>query len=287
MLYRTEQNAQQAGGSQGSTGTSGKPRSEKDHKRKKKSKGKPASNTKEPEQQRLAIVEEAKKNASEPSSTPQPTNPAVVSMETCQQATPEGRAPCDSKALQMAALTHALSCIKKFRDQDLGMPYTYIYIVLCIGKLALNSVFDISDLNEESGDEISADSVWTEQFEMMKDELNLKEQVFNTVCKKSLVIDLNGGIIKSMSMQPNGFGAVVSMEDGLVVYITEEISQILGYPKDMWMGRSFMDLVHPKDKMAFASQFTFSGGITFPTGGDLNLGQKGKNYFCFWWFNSA
>ena len=84
------------------------------------------------------------------------------------------------------------------------------------------------------------------------------------------------------------------MEDGLVVYITEEISQILGYPKDMWMGRSFMDLVHPKDKMAFASQFTFSGGITFPTGGDLNLGQKGKHWFSslvflgsLSWFNKS
>ena len=173
---------QQAGGSQGSTGTSGKARSEKDHKRKKKSKGKPASssNTKEPEQQRLAIVEEAKRNAPDPPAVSPATNPVSVPMDTAEQALPEGRVPvpCDSKALQMAALTHALSCIKKFRDQDLGTTHNiFVFFNSESWSPFLSLCYFIPDLNEESGDEISPDAIWTEQFEMMKDELNLTEQV--------------------------------------------------------------------------------------------------------------
>lgn len=33
------------------------------------------------------------------------------------------------------------------------------------------------DLNEDSGDEMSTDSIWSEQFGMLKDDLNMTEQV--------------------------------------------------------------------------------------------------------------
>jgi len=72
-------------------------------------------------------------------------------------------------------------------------------------------------------------------------------------------------VIKSPSdVFQDGFATVVSLDDGVVVYITPTISNILGFPKDMLLGRSFIDFVHPKDRMAFASHITC--GINFPIG---------------------
>jgi len=52
------------------------------------------------------------------------------------------------------------------------------------------------------------------------------------------------------------------MEDGIVVYITSGISDILGFPQDMLLGRNFIDFVHPKDRMPFASHIT--SGTHYP-----------------------
>lgn len=52
------------------------------------------------------------------------------------------------------------------------------------------------------------------------------------------------------------FSAMVSMLDGVILYTTPNIKDVLGYPRDMWMGRSFIDLVHPEDRSTFASYIT-------------------------------
>jgi period circadian protein len=57
------------------------------------------------------------------------------------------------------------------------------------------------------------------------------------------------------------FGVVVSMQDGLVVFTTSNITDVVGFPMDMWLGRSFIDFVHPKDCAAFTSHIT-SGVVT-------------------------
>jgi period circadian protein len=62
------------------------------------------------------------------------------------------------------------------------------------------------------------------------------------------------------------------MEDGVVVHITPTITNVLGFPRDMWIGRSFIDFVHPKDRMAFASHITC--GLSFPVE-DPNLNSQG------------
>ncbi len=46
----------------------------------------------------------------------------------------------------------------------------------------------------------------------------------------------------------NGFCCVISMHDGVVLYTTPSITDYLHFPKDMWLGRSFIDFVHPKDR---------------------------------------
>ncbi|XP_050360566.1 period circadian protein isoform X2 [Nymphalis io] len=59
-----------------------------------------------------------------------------------------------------------------------------------------------------------------------------------------------------------GFSCVISMHDGTVMYTTTSITAALGFPKDMWVGRSFIDFVHPRDRNTFASQIT--NGLTVP-----------------------
>ena len=57
---------------------------------------------------------------------------------------------------------------------------------------------------------------------------------------------------------------------GMVMCTTSSITTILGYPKDMWNGRSFIDFVHPKDRLTFTNKIT--SGVTLPFGDQL----KGK-----------
>lgn len=52
------------------------------------------------------------------------------------------------------------------------------------------------------------------------------------------------------------------MYDGVVLYTTPSLTAVLGFPKDMWLGRSFIDFVHPKDRETFSSQVTT--GIALP-----------------------
>ncbi|XP_029178906.1 period circadian protein isoform X2 [Nylanderia fulva] len=66
----------------------------------------------------------------------------------------------------------------------------------------------------------------------------------------------------STSQANEGFCAVISMHDGLVLYTTPSICTALGYFKDAWIGRSFIDYVHPKDKVTLADQIT--SGIASP-----------------------
>ncbi|XP_076163774.1 period circadian regulator isoform X5 [Ptiloglossa arizonensis] len=66
----------------------------------------------------------------------------------------------------------------------------------------------------------------------------------------------------SISQANEGFCAVISMHDGLVLYTTPSICTALGYPKDAWIGRSFIDYVHPKDKATLADQIT--SGVASP-----------------------
>ncbi|XP_043804127.1 period circadian protein isoform X3 [Apis laboriosa] len=66
----------------------------------------------------------------------------------------------------------------------------------------------------------------------------------------------------SISQANEGFCAVISMHDGLVLYTTPSICTALGYLKDAWIGRSFIDYVHPKDKATLADQI--KNGIVSP-----------------------
>ncbi|KAJ2954444.1 hypothetical protein O0L34_g2714 [Tuta absoluta] len=59
-----------------------------------------------------------------------------------------------------------------------------------------------------------------------------------------------------------GFSCVISMHDGVVMYTTSSLTSSLGFPKDMWIGRSFIDFVHARDRNTFASHIT--SGLSVP-----------------------
>lgn len=56
---------------------------------------------------------------------------------------------------------------------------------------------------------------------------------------------------------------MISMHDGIVLFTTPTITDSLGFPRDMWLGRSFIDFVHPKDRATFASQITSGAVVPF------------------------
>ncbi|KAJ6636039.1 Period circadian protein [Pseudolycoriella hygida] len=70
----------------------------------------------------------------------------------------------------------------------------------------------------------------------------------------------------------NGFSCIISMHDGVVLYTTSTITDALGFPRDMWLGRSFIDFVHPKDRTTFASQIT--SGVAVPFSESRNAYSK-------------
>lgn len=54
----------------------------------------------------------------------------------------------------------------------------------------------------------------------------------------------------------NTFGVVVSMNNGFVVNTSDNIYQSMGYPKNMWQERSFIDFIHPEDRKSFINYVT-------------------------------
>lgn len=46
------------------------------------------------------------------------------------------------------------------------------------------------------------------------------------------------------------------MNNGLIINTSNSIHKSMGYPKYMWQGRSFIDYIHPKDRISFTSYVT-------------------------------
>nr|BAL72156.1 PERIOD, isoform 2 [Apteronemobius asahinai] len=80
--------------------------------------------------------------------------------------------------------------------------------------------------------------------------------------EKEITSDSNRSNDEPIVQTENEFSTIVSLNDGVVMYTTSTITSVLGFPKDMWLGRSFIDFVHPKDRMAFASHITT--GVSLP-----------------------
>jgi len=62
------------------------------------------------------------------------------------------------------------------------------------------------------------------------------------------------------------------MTNGLIINISNSIHKSMDYPKEMWKDRSFIDFIHPTDRMAFASYMTYilTDPCTISRGGMFN-----------------
>ncbi|XP_038216692.1 period circadian protein isoform X2 [Zerene cesonia] len=78
----------------------------------------------------------------------------------------------------------------------------------------------------------------------------------------------------------DGFSCVISMQDGIVMYTTSSLTNTLGFPKDMWIGRSFIDFVHARDRNTFASLITNGLAAPKPVNGTQKKGNTVTTMVC-------
>ncbi|XP_063234091.1 period circadian protein isoform X2 [Bacillus rossius redtenbacheri] len=77
------------------------------------------------------------------------------------------------------------------------------------------------------------------------------------------------------------FSAVVSMHNGTILCTSASLTDVLGFPKDMWLGRFFIDFVHPKDRAAFSAFITAGVAETLVgTSGTASTAQNKESFFC-------
>lgn len=83
----------------------------------------------------------------------------------------------------------------------------------------------------------------------IEEDLNVHHVEFPLEFRSSPIAAQQPMSVKSEKPTVNeGFCCVMLMQDGVVLYTTPNITDCLGYPKDMWLGRSFIDFVHSKDR---------------------------------------
>ncbi|KAK0166793.1 hypothetical protein PV327_004276, partial [Microctonus hyperodae] len=75
------------------------------------------------------------------------------------------------------------------------------------------------------------------------------------------------------------FGAIVSLHDGLILHSTASLETALGYSKDAWTGRSFIDYIHPKDQSIFADKLV--SNVILPFGDhEYDGNERQTSLFC-------
>ena len=88
-------------------------------------------------------------------------------------------------------------------------------------------------------------------------------------------------IIESgLNLESDGFCVAVSMSNGMVIHTTPTLCSVLGYPKDMWIGRSIIDFVHPKDREFFISQVTDNINLPVEKSKSANIKNKSRSFYC-------
>ncbi|XP_071541307.1 uncharacterized protein per isoform X1 [Panulirus ornatus] len=75
-----------------------------------------------------------------------------------------------------------------------------------------------------------------------------------------------------------GFTVAISVQDGTVLQVSPAITDVLGFPKDMLIGQSFIDFVYPKDSINLSSKIIH--GLNMPFRSDSIKDNYGKSFFC-------
>lgn len=75
-----------------------------------------------------------------------------------------------------------------------------------------------------------------------------------------------------------GFTVAISVQDGLVLQVSPAITDVLGFPKDMLIGQSFIDFVYPKDSINLSSKIIH--GLHLPFRNESIKDNYGTSFFC-------
>ncbi|XP_031767497.1 period circadian protein isoform X2 [Galleria mellonella] len=120
----------------------------------------------------------------------------------------------------------------------------------------------INEVDQTPSPQLAQDENGPESMDVaVEDRLSVIDEVVS--CNISTVNTMNLVPCRSTSSAcSEGFSCVISMDDGVIMYTTSSLTAMLGFPKDMWIGRSFIDFVHPRDRNTFASQIT--SGLAVP-----------------------
>ena len=162
----------------------------------------------------------------------------------------------DSKAAKVATLSQALDQFDQFRKSQAAKNEKF-YKQDDIKTLVTN-------LTEVCGPNLNS----PQQREELNQSLYREQQVTDNI--------FDGGVI----LESDGFCVAVSINNGMVIHTTPSLSTVLGYPKDMWIGRSIIDFVHPKDQEYFISQVTENINLPLDKSKSTTIRNKSRNFFC-------
>ncbi|XP_057342123.1 period circadian protein isoform X2 [Microplitis mediator] len=96
--------------------------------------------------------------------------------------------------------------------------------------------------------------------------------------KREIVSQINSP--DSISPKLNdGFYTVVSLNDGLILYSSSSLQTALGYPKNSWLGCSFIDFIHPNNRKLFMDKLS-DGIFLLLNNRQENINEQRTNFFC-------
>ncbi|XP_014285210.1 period circadian protein isoform X2 [Halyomorpha halys] len=178
-------------------------------------------------------------NSLQQSSTELEPLPPVCENAMREETTPEHSDGRCHETLQLAAITQTFSTVKRLRSKEQS-----------------------PDVENSSPREKNI-TQWTrdEVMQLVNEEMTHEDYMRSRYCSEASLptraTRSYGTIAYPFKYHPQEeLGIIVSMEDGLVLYITPALTDVLGYPKDMWIGRSLIDLIHPKHRASFAGHIT-------------------------------
>lgn len=156
----------------------------------------------------------------------------------------------ESKAIKVATLTQALGLVDQFKK----------------------SQSDNADKKTHESDLHDLASSLLEAAQHADDPTN----EFKSLSRKENSVDTKTNQDTNQDIQADakdGFCVAVSLHDGLVMHTTCSLTSVLGYPKEMWVGRSFIDFIHQDDRETFSCQVTQN--ISLPL---RSMSEVGKTY---------
>ena len=165
----------------------------------------------------------------------------------------------DSKAVKVATLSQALDYFDQFRKSQ-----AVTHEGQDKEKHLKTLVANLTEVCQGSSQEKTNRSLSQRQLEA------------GSISDSNKILELEVG----KNIPYDSFCVAVSMNTGMVIHTTASLTLVLGYPKDMWIGRNITDFVHPLDQGFFISRVTQNINLAIEKHMNLSGGNKSKNFYC-------